>query len=31
MKICVFTGNLWAANDSGAGDGKRAIHMWSKL
>ncbi|AHY83219.1 hypothetical protein [Escherichia phage e4/1c] len=24
MKIYVFTGNLWAANDSEAGDGKRA-------
>lgn len=30
MKIYIFTGNLWAANDSEAGDGKRATHMWSK-
>lgn len=30
MKIYVFTGNLWAANDSEAGYGKRATHIWSK-
>lgn len=31
MRVYIFTGNLWAANDSEAGDGNRAIHMWSKL
>lgn len=31
MRVYIFTGNLWAANDSEAGDGNREIHMWSKL
>lgn len=31
MKIYVFTGNLWAANDSEAGDGIMAnLWRWCK-